>query len=435
MIGVIIVKGLSLLVSLASMPVYMRYFKNNVVLGVWFSIFSVLNWILTFDLGIGNGLRNKLVDALARKDDLQAKRIITSAYIIIGAVSLLLILLFNSLMLLFDWNSIFNVKKEIIRPEALRMALRILFIGIMVQFFLKLIVSVMLAMQLTALSSILSLVSQSMIIFLLFILKSSDPVSSLIKASYINSIAINLPLIIASVYIFWAPLRKIRPNPRYFRKEHAFDVMKLGYLFFWVQIALLVINAMNPFLIGKLFSPEYVVEYQVYTRIFSLFPAFFSIITTPIWSYVANENSLNNVVRIRKIYWIINGLAGVFSAINFLFIFLIKYIVYIWLKEDALIVDLNYCLLFAIQNAVIIFMFAMTSIANGISELKTQVVCNTIAAIIKIPLTVLMVSIYHDWISVIIISIVIMIPCIITQPIALHRKFKEYNLIRTAQTA
>ena len=62
------IKGLGMIVNMLSMPLYIDYFNDNMVLGLWFTILTVVNWILSFDVGIGNGLRNHLTKALAEKD-------------------------------------------------------------------------------------------------------------------------------------------------------------------------------------------------------------------------------------------------------------------------------------------------------------------------------------------------------------------------------
>ncbi|KMK90187.1 hypothetical protein VL03_22060, partial [Rossellomorea marisflavi] len=75
--GAFIVKGGSLIISLITLPAYIKYFGDQNILGFWFTLLSILTWILTFDLGIGNGLRNNLVHALVKRDELLAKRYIT----------------------------------------------------------------------------------------------------------------------------------------------------------------------------------------------------------------------------------------------------------------------------------------------------------------------------------------------------------------------
>ena len=83
----ILIKGVALFLTLFTMPSYMRYFNNQNVLGVWFTLVSILNWILMFDLGIGNGLRNHLVPQINAGNMQEVKKLVSSAYILLGSIS------------------------------------------------------------------------------------------------------------------------------------------------------------------------------------------------------------------------------------------------------------------------------------------------------------------------------------------------------------
>ena len=83
------VKGVSLIIALFTTPAYMRYFSDNGVLGIWFTLLAVLSWILSCDMGIGNGLRNKLTITFSGGDDVQTKKLISSAYCLTGLLSFL----------------------------------------------------------------------------------------------------------------------------------------------------------------------------------------------------------------------------------------------------------------------------------------------------------------------------------------------------------
>lgn len=62
-VAAILIKGAGVIISVLSMPAFLRYFDDKAVLGVWYTILGVVTWIDFFDLGIGNGLRNSLVDS------------------------------------------------------------------------------------------------------------------------------------------------------------------------------------------------------------------------------------------------------------------------------------------------------------------------------------------------------------------------------------
>ena len=108
-LGAFAVKGASLLVSLFTMPAYMRFFTDQQILGVWFTMLSVLTWILNFDLGVGNGLRNKLVEALTSNDRNAAREYISSAYFLIGLLMLLLLGVGYYAIPYCQWHSFFNI--------------------------------------------------------------------------------------------------------------------------------------------------------------------------------------------------------------------------------------------------------------------------------------------------------------------------------------
>lgn len=87
---------------------------------------SVLSWVLTFNLGIGNGLRNYLVLVLVQKDNLRVRKYISPAYVSIVSVvisSLVFLILFK----LFNWNVVFNISDSVISRQTLSLSVWISF--------------------------------------------------------------------------------------------------------------------------------------------------------------------------------------------------------------------------------------------------------------------------------------------------------------------
>ena len=108
-IGAFIINCISLIVSLLTTPTYIAFFNNEVVLGVWFTILSVISWLLNFDLGIGNGLRNHLTKAYTEKNYIEAKKLISSEYVVIGVVFIVIIVAAMKSFDYVDWNAFFKI--------------------------------------------------------------------------------------------------------------------------------------------------------------------------------------------------------------------------------------------------------------------------------------------------------------------------------------
>ena len=58
-----VLKVIGLATSLMIVPVTLNYL-NNEVYGIWLTMSSVLYWFAYFDIGLGNGMRNYLTEAI-----------------------------------------------------------------------------------------------------------------------------------------------------------------------------------------------------------------------------------------------------------------------------------------------------------------------------------------------------------------------------------
>ena len=124
-VGAFLVKGGALVLSLFTMPAYMRFFNNEEVLGLWFTVLSLLTWILNFDLGIGNGLRNHLTKSLTENNREESKKLISSSYISIGIICLFFLFLGSFIFIFINWNKMFNIDETIIESKYMLISIEI----------------------------------------------------------------------------------------------------------------------------------------------------------------------------------------------------------------------------------------------------------------------------------------------------------------------
>lgn len=87
-----IYKILSMCLSYISIPLFLKYLGQQDY-GLWMTIFSIVSWVYTFDLGIGNGLKNKLTESLTKKNYNEAREYITTGYIVLGITAICILIL------------------------------------------------------------------------------------------------------------------------------------------------------------------------------------------------------------------------------------------------------------------------------------------------------------------------------------------------------
>lgn len=427
-LGAFVVKGFALFVTLYTLPSYISFFNDSELLGLWFTILSLLNWILNFDLGIGNGLRNHLSASIVSENTNECKKYISSAYFSIGVIVIILSLFFPFVIQNVNFNQILNIDVSVVSAEALYKSIIIVFVGVMLQFWLKLINSVLYALQKSSLNNFLVLCTNILILAYVKFAPSSTNDVNIIVMAIVHAVAVILPLLWATFYVFRGPLNNSRPSIKYVTSHHSKKTLSLGGVFFLIQIAYMLIMSTNEFLITKTASNSDVIEYQAYYKLFSLGSTIFALTLTPIWSVITKAKAENNIHWIQKTYHRFIWLAILFAISEFILILITKPIMNLWLGPNTIEgINVNTCFIFAIFGSLMIFVSILSSIANGLGNLKTQSVCYGIGAAVKVPLAILLVKYIGSWQGVVISNIICLLIYCICEPFVLHRYFNKYS--------
>ena len=374
-LGAFIVRGMALCLSLFTLPAYMAYFSDQEVLGVWYTLLSVLTWVLNLDLGIGNGLRNKLTHAIAGKDYSLSKRLVSSAYVMSGGIALVFMLFGVGCSHWVAWSALFNVSPALVAEDALLFAVRCAFVSISLQFFLRLISSILYALQMSAINNLITFVSSALQLLFVITAPKMSSVQSLCVFSVAHILTSNLPLIFASIYVFAVKLKQCRPQICFFRKEQAREVLSLGGMFFFCQIMFMMIINTNEFMIAHYFSPTEVVNYQIYNKLFMLPGTIVMMALTPLWSVVSKAMADRDYAWLRKTYRILECVSVLAFVVEFAMIPLLKPILHIWLGPNVMEIDYIGAACFAFFGATMIMQTMVSTFANGLSRIKIQAVC------------------------------------------------------------
>lgn len=413
------IKVLALVISLVSTPLMMSFFSNDAVLGAWFTVLSVLNWISFFDFGIGNGLRNDLTYALSEHDDEKACMVISSSIFVLGVVVIVLIPLGAAVSVLVDWNAVLAVDKGELGADDLAAGMTIVIVGTLLQLILKLVNSLLYAVQRNAAPALLLLVSNCLILLAV----AFPPVltGSGEKFMYMcitEVVALSVPLIFAAFVLFATKLKSYVPRFKNVRSSYFRALGSLGLKFFVIQIALLFISSTNEVFIGLLCGSGSVVPYSVAFRVFNLILVFFGVMAQPIWSDMASSFAMRDSRRICIVHRKYLTLAVIASVGTIVIGLFINLVLAIWLGSQAPALSL-------VESASLVFLVAVTvltnsetCLGNATNRLGPQVVGYCLGAIAKYPLSVGLSIIIPGWASVVLANGFVLIPVLVSQHIA-----------------
>ncbi len=423
------VKGLSMFIGLFTTPMYIRYFNNNEVLGIWFTLLSVLAWILNCDMGIGNGLRNKLVVAMNSTECDEGKKYVSSAYLFSGIVASGVIIAVVVLSYFVNWNEVFNISTDILSKEVLKEAVIVLLLGVCLQLILRLITSVLYAVQKAFIPGLLNLITNIIMLLYAILTVKMGINGDIIALAWAYLVAVNIPLLITTFWVFGFTYKNLAPSFKYYNKTYALATLKIGGTFLWIQLMAMVLNSTNSYLVTVFIGNAAVVEFNIYVKIFSLLGTLVILGATPIWSATTKALVEENYKWLYALFKKFSAISLMAVIAEFLLIVPLQFIFDVWLGEKTIPVNYVYATLFAVYGAITIWSSTITCFVNGLGELKLQSIFLTFGALIDILLTYVFVKMTGSYISVLLANVIAFIPYLSVQTVwlvcFLKRKVKE----------
>jgi len=420
-----IIKGAALAVSFLSTPLFIDYFNNNEVLGLWYTLLSMLTWFLTFDFGIGNGIRNYLTRAITANDKLEIRKIISSGFVSVGFTTLILSIVGGLLIWKSNPNVILNISNDLVSTEALRLSAFMIFVSIMLRFFLTTISSIFYSLQKSAVNSFLALCVSVLQLLYILVFRFESVESALLNISFAYLIISNLPVVIAGIVVFTRDLKGCTPHFKFVSQTTIKKIMGIGIIFFLCQIFYMIIANTNEFFIGYFWGQSSSADYTFYYKITMLASMAVSLALTPTWSMITKAYTEGNYEWVRKFFAVVKRVGLIVIGIELLTIPFLQIIFDIWLGKGVITVNYMTAFAFACFGAAFIYSSMLSTIVCGLTKMKLQSWCYGIGSILKILVIIAIAHYSSDWTWVVWVNVFVLAPYCVLQQLSLERLFRS----------
>lgn len=382
-IGVsILIKGGSILISFLLVPLTLDYL-NTYEYGIWLTINSILSWVYLFDIGLGNGLRNKLTEAIANNNYWLGKIYVSTTYFCMALIISVVFILFLIAQHWLQWDRILNVNPE--KISNLNLTVSILFCFFCLSFIFRLIGNIFLAKQLSSANDLLAFLGNALALIIIYICTKTTS-SSLLLVCIILSGAPLIVYMVATPFVFHR-YPNIAPSVKDIKFNYFHSLVTLGAKFLIIQIASLILYMTSNLIISQLFGPEEVTPYNISYKLFSVCTIAFNIILTPFWSAITDAYTKKEYLWVQKtnkkilLIWIL------FTIGSIIILFASNYIYQIWIGNS---VNINFSLSAVCALYVTLYNWCniWAYMINGTGKLQLSIILAILQAIIYIPLAI-----------------------------------------------
>ena len=407
-----VIKGWSALIVLLLVPATLNClgeYKN----GIWLTISSLLLWIDNMDIGLGNGLRNKIAEYMAHGECERTRSLISSTFAMLTCIIIPVLLILLLLIAIGDPYWAFNAAPS--KVTNLDQVLMVTVTLVCTSFIFKLIGNFYMGMQLPAVSNLLIALGQTLALIGTYIVLWSGS-HSLMLIALVNTATPLLVYLLAYPYTFFYKYPQLRPTFSLINFKEAKAVINMGVQFFIMQISGVILFMTSNLLISNLFSPELVTPYQITYRYFSLMLVAFTVICMPFWNATTDAYERGDIDWILQATRKLRMMTIAILACMIIMVFVSPWVYSIWIG-DSVTIDIRMSIVMAAYIFILIYSLRYSYFINGIGKLRLQLIFTTAAAVLFIPLAYLATQLSHDIIWFMLVMCLVNIPGLIVNRI------------------
>lgn len=377
------IKGISVITSFLMVPLTLNYL-GTVDFGVWLTLSSIIAWFGFFDIGLGNGLRNKFAEALALGDQPLARSYVSTTYVALALIMVGMWLIFFPINFFIDWNTFLNIPANA-DYDFSKIAMFV-FTLFLLRFVLKLISIIITADQRPALSNTFDPISNVISLIAIYLLTLTTN-GSLVNFAIVVTTSPLIVFLVATIYFFNREYKEFSPSLKYVDFKHFKVLGGVGLQFFLVQIAVIVIFMTDNLIIARVLGPKEVTIYNIAYKYFNIITMMFTIIISPLWSAYTQAYTVGDIPWIKNVN---NKMVKIWMIIVltvFIMIFISNWFYGIWVGKG-----INIPVLLTIIMGIFIVISTWNNVyvyfINGTGKIRLQVYSSALAAIINIPLSI-----------------------------------------------
>ena len=377
----LLIKGWSCLIQFLVVPLSLNCLTKYEY-GIWLTINSLLLGIDAIDVGLGNGLRNRLAQMMANGDKESARKQVSTTFFLLIIIIVPVVLLFVLFIDLFDCYTLFNVDKCMIPNYELILKSSVVIMG--GTFIFKFIGNMYMGLQLSAINNLLVVIGQTL---------SFIPLTVIYILCIKNLLSVDLFYTLSLLFVYIAAYPStsygsysfLRPSFNTFDSNSIWIILSLSLKFFVIQITGLLLFMSSNVILSVVLSPSEVTLYQVSYRYYSLQYVLFSIVALPFWSATTDAYSKGDWKWIKDAMRKIKKLLISCAILAIVMLACSDFFFNLWVGDKVVVpfalslLMVIYCFLLVVSNIYSIFLF-------GIGKIYLMVISSILSVLVFIPL-------------------------------------------------